>query len=628
MSEPLLQSPDPQGMPIERQSLEVDIVCVGMGPATGGFLTTLTRQLLREDGTPLVESITMPGVPPQIVCYERADDIGFGVSGVATRARGIRSSFPELDPSQIPTAIPVKHEKVVYLLDPMGASQRSRTLRVADRLIRTFKSVLPFEEEALSLPYVPEFLRKDGGLLLSIGQFNQWVGSQLMGSGLVQIWPGTPVAEPLIEDNRVVGVRLIDQGTNKQGQPDVGYLPGMNIRAGLTVVGDGPVGPIGRKLDEYFGMPEGHHRYDWAVGSKVVIDLPEDCPLESGAVIHTFGFPEPEIFGFLYVYADHLASAGIFVPSWFDSPVRTSYRYLQHWMLHPYLWRYLRGGSLRSWGAKTLQESGRHGEPFLVGHGYARIGEGSGSTNVLTGSGVDEAWTTGVLLAEGVIELLKAGRSFTRENLEQAYVRRRRASWIEGESQVSEKARNGFQRGVLTGLIGMGLTGLTGGRLNLPGWEVPPYKRLPSLEAYYHGKISPQEISELRKGCASKGISLHDALMERCGWPPIPFDGRLLISHQDALLLGGKVQAPAGYPDHVVFLYPHLCKNCETQVCVEVCSGQAISPGQSGVPEFDREKCVHCGACVWNCAQPHPEDPDRSNVEFRAGAGGLHSAEN
>ena len=95
------------------------------------------------------------------------------------------------------------------------------------------------------------------------------------------------------------------------------------------------------------------------------------------------------------------------MPSWFDSPVRTAYRYLQHWMLHPYLWRHLKGGTLRSWGAKTLQESGRRGEPHLVGDGYARIGEGSGSTNVLTGSGVDEAWTTGVQLAEGVLELLQ-----------------------------------------------------------------------------------------------------------------------------------------------------------------------------------------------------------------------------
>jgi electron-transferring-flavoprotein dehydrogenase len=31
---------------------------------------------------------------------------------------------------------------------------------------------------------------------------------------------------------------------------------------------------------------------------------------------------------------------------------------------------------------------------------------------------------------------------------------------------------------------------------------------------------------------------------------------------------------------------------------------------------------------LWNCSQPHPTNPERMNVDFRAGAGGLHSAEN
>ena len=109
---------------------------------------------------------------------------------------------------------------------------------------------------------------------------------------------------------------------------------------------------------------------------------------------------------------------------------------------------------------------------------------------------------------------------------------------------------------------------------------------------------------------------------------PFPYDGKLLVSHQDALLLGGKVQAPAGYADHVVFLYPELCDKCGTKICIEMCSGQAITPGERGVPAFDREKCVHCGACLWNCAQAHPGNPERTNIAFRAGTGGLHSAEN
>ena len=52
----------------------------------------------------------------------------------------------------------------------------------------------------------------------------------------------------------------------------------------------------------------------------------------------------------------------------------------------------------------------------------------------------------------------------------------------------------------------------------------------------------------------------------------------------------------------------------------------AITLGPEGAPAFEREKCVHCGACLWNC--PHSPDGERSNIEFQAGAGGLHSGEN
>jgi electron-transferring-flavoprotein dehydrogenase len=461
-----------------------------------------------------------------------------------------------------------------------------------------------------------------------MGQFMQWVGAQVQSTGAVQIWPGTPVSQALVENDKVFGVRLLDQGVDKGGAPGAGFAPGMDIHAALTVVADGPIGPVGRQLDEHFGLPENHHTRDWAVGMKFVVDLPAGTPLKPGTVLHTFGYPEPEIFGFLYVHPDGVASLGIFVPSWFDSPVRTTYRYLQHWMLHPYLWRYLKGGKLRSWGAKTLGESGRRGEPHLAGDGYARIGEGSGSTNVLTGSGVDEAWATGTQLAEAVIELLKAKKPFTKENLEATYVQRRRASWVEAEARVAEKSRDGFQRGVVSGMVGMALAGLSGGRLVLPGRPLRPWERIPSLEDYYRGRIPRGEVQKIRDDCYARGVSAHAALMERAGWPSIPYDGQLLVSHQDALLIGGKVQAPAAYADHVAFVFPKLCQQCGTKLCVEACSGQAITPGENGVPNFDREKCVHCGACLWNCGSASPENVERAVISFRAGTGGLHSAEN
>jgi electron-transferring-flavoprotein dehydrogenase len=455
----------------------------------------------------------------------------------------------------------------------------------------------------------------------------QHVGSELMATGAVQIWPGSPVAEAITTPSpefAVRGIRLADQGVTPDGRPDAGFVPGMDIHAALTVVADGPVGAVGRQLDHELGLPKGHHTREWALGMKMVVELPPGSEMRAGTVIHTFGYPEPEIFGFLYMLPENLATVGIFVPSWFRSPIRTAYRYLQHYMLHPYLWRYLKGGTLRSWGAKSLQESGKRGEPFLAGNGFARIGEGSGSTNVLTGSGVDEAWTTGAHLAQSVIELLHAGRPLTKEYLESSYVDRRRQSWVEEEGRIAEKARDGFHRGLVPGLIGMALAGFSKGKVSVPGEP----RLMPSLEEYYAGRIAPAELRRLQEDCRGRGVPCHDAVMERCGWPKIPFDGQLLVSHQDALLMGGKVQAPAGFANHVRFQFPDFCERCAAKLCIEMCSGQALSCGPDGMPAFDREKCIHCGACLWNCSASLEDDPTGGNIAFTAGAGGLHSTEN
>jgi electron-transferring-flavoprotein dehydrogenase len=491
-------------------------------------------------------------------------------------------------------------------------------IRAVDRLLKILGAGVGLRDSAVEAPFIPSFMNKHGGMIFSLGQFNQWVSDQITGTGMVQIWPGMPVSEPLFKGDQVNGIRLVDQGMTPEGKHGEGFMLGMDIHAALTVVADGPVGAVGQQLDRHFGLPQAHEHREWALGMKMVIELREDCELEPGTVLHTIGFPEPEIFGFLYIHPERLASVGIFIPSWFRSPVRTAYRYLQHFIQHPYLWRHLQGGTLKSWGAKSLQESGKHGEPFLAGDGYVRIGEGSGSTNVLAGSGVDEAWTTGVHLGEAVIELLEEKKAFTRKNLERSYVRRRRDSWLERESKVAANSRNGFQYGVLRGMIGMALAGFTHGVIGFPARK--RQARLSSLGERCGGRISPEELHQIQKECVASATALHDRIMDRLGWPEIQCDGQLLISHQDALLMGGSVQAPPGYANHVLFTRPGLCKDCEPKLCVEMCSGQAITRGESGVPAFDREKCVYCGACLWNCPS--------GNIEFKAGAGGLHSALN
>src|SRR4051794_10718416 len=148
---------------IERASIEADIACVGFGPAMGGFLNTLNRAWMENLADPIFESKVASGLPLQVICYERADDIAAGVSGVVTAARGIRASFPDLNPADIPMATPVTSERIVYLLDPIGASRRPWTLRVGDRLLRGLSGHLGVRDDAYELPWAPKFLHKTEG---------------------------------------------------------------------------------------------------------------------------------------------------------------------------------------------------------------------------------------------------------------------------------------------------------------------------------------------------------------------------------------------------------------------------------------------------------------------------------
>ena len=618
---------------MERTEMQADIVVTGFGPAAAGFLLTLAPELAKtkEDGTPLYESKAMPGCPLQVMCYERADDTGFGVSGVVTKAEAIRRTFPGVDLTQeIPNCANVGKEHTAYLFDHIGASKRAFGTKFMDLCFKMGGIVMKGGKwNARELPFTPPFMDKRGGLVMTIGNLTGWAAQKVMETGMAQIWPGQPVAEPLFDGDRVVGVRMADQGVERNGAPMEGaYMPGMDVKAALTVVADGPVGAVGRALDAKFGLPAGHHQYDWGVGMKAVVQLPDSCDLEPGTVIHTLGFPEPEIFGFCYILPNRTATLGIFVAPWQDTPVRTTYRYLQHWMQHPYIWRHLKGGKLLSWGAKSLQESGVEGEPFLVGDGYARIGEGSGTTDVLANAGVDEAWGSGAMLAEGVLKLLREGKDFTKENLEAAYVAPRRASALQKRLDKATGARNGFNKSFFWGMVGEGLRGMLG--IALPFKSVPPAKRVPTLDKALKGrKVDAAKLREGVDAARKARKPIHDAVMDACGWPAIKYDGELLMLHQDALLLGGKVQAAPGFADHVTFEDPSLCADCEKQTCVEICSAQALMPSEEpgGVPKFDREKCVHCGACIWNCARL-VTGTDRGNIVFKAGSGGLHSNEN
>ncbi len=613
---------------VERQSMDVDIVCVGFGPATGGFLTTLTRAMTEADGSPAFESQVMPGMPPQVIAYERADDIGFGVSGVVTRARGIRASFPDFDPAQIPMAAPVRDEKVLYLLDPHGASRRPWAMRAADRLIRAFRLGLKLEHDALELPYTPEFLHKKDGFVVSIGQFNQWVGQQIMLGGAAQVWPATPVAAPLIEGRQVKGVRLIDQGVDAAGNPTEAYLPGMDVRAALTVVGDGPVGPVGREIDEQLGVPGEHQRNEWAVGMKFVIDLAEGVELEPGTVFHTIGYPEPEIFGFFYVHPERVVSTGIFVPSWFDSPVRTAYRYLQHFIQHPYSVALSEGRAAAFLGREVAAGIGQAGRAVSGGRRLRahrrRLGKHQRAHRLGRGRGLDHRYAA---CRSGDRTFERGPKPFTREvNLEATYVAAAGKAGWSGKAGLPNGPATGSRKEPYAGWLGWRWQGFRAAAW--PGRESrgQPGNVWARWRSSSADRISGGRDPSLREECARLSKPLHDALMERCGWPAnrirraVDRDpaGRSVAGGQGAG--AGGLRRPRGFP------ISRTLRNLRYADLRRGLLGRSDSSRRrQAVRRSTAKSASTAGRALWNCSR---ETPQGGNIAFRAGAGGLHSSEN
>jgi electron-transferring-flavoprotein dehydrogenase len=195
---------------------------------------------------------------------------------------------------------------------------------------------------------------------------------------------------------------------------------------------------------------------------------------------------------------------------------------------------------------------------------------------------VDEAWTTGAQLADGVAELMQENAPFTKGNLERTYVARRRASWVEKEGRVAEHARNGFQRGFVSGLMGMALAGFTKGQIVMHEDPKPAPRAAGDRGLLRRAHPAGRDRNSAEPGArrwiraarsfdGSRGMAAHRVRRAVAGHP----SGRVADGRQ------GTGNAP-GFEDHVRFLKNELCESCLTQVCVEICSGEAIAANKDG----------------------------------------------
>ena len=230
--------------------MEVDIACAGFGPAMGGFLTTLTQAWTENPADPAFESKRRAGHAAAGALLrarrrsrrrrQRRGDARRGHSRQLSRARSRRDSHGRRGQAGA-RPLPARSHRRQPALRALASwrffsSSWRKAVAEGPCLRAALDAGLPAQARrpgALHRPVQPVGRRATDG--------------QRPGADLAR-HAGQRAASSERRKARwsVAGLRLADQGVDKLGAPADGFMAGMDVRAQLTVVGDGPVGAVGQ----------------------------------------------------------------------------------------------------------------------------------------------------------------------------------------------------------------------------------------------------------------------------------------------------------------------------------------------------------------------------------------------
>ncbi len=461
---------------MERETLEFEVVFVGAGPANLSGALHLT-QLVRSHNEAVAkdERRGKPLGEIEIAVIEKGSTVGAHIlSGAVMDPKGLKELIPDFIEQGAPLESPVKEDYFLYLT----------------------------EKHALRSPITPPPLKNHGYYIVSLNRLTAWLGEKCEAAG-VNIFPEFPGAEMLYDENdHVVGVRTGDKGIDKEGKRKPNYEPGVDLRAKVTVLGEGPRGSLAKQLIQRLNLDEGREPQVYSVGVKELWELPDDR-YPAGRVTHTLGFPSDSRTyggGWIYGMQNRILNLGYVTGLDYQDPLLDPHAEFQRYKQHPFVAKLLEGGKMIRYGAKTIVAGGYFAMPKIYADGVLLVGDCAGFLNSQRLKGIHAAIKSGMLAAEAIFEALLAG-DFSAKQL-QRYEQLVNGSWIITELRKVRNFHSAFQQGRWLGLANAGLQFITGGRawgiLNRARAE-PGHTEMKKLSAYgYHGDNIEQRYHGLR----------------------------------------------------------------------------------------------------------------------------------
>ena len=540
---------------VEREVMEVDVLFVGGGVAgLSGALHLANLIKAHNEGVERTgEGDALSEV--MIAVLEKGAFVGaHGISGAVMNPIALQELVPDFLEKGVPLEGAVTKEEVCLL---------TRSGRIKS-------------------PMTPPPLNNHGNYVVSLSRLAEWLGTLVEESG-VDIFPGFAGTEVLYEGDRVVGVRTGDKGVDVDGQHKSNFEPGIDLRAKVTVFGEGSRGSLTKTLIRKFGLDEGKNPQSYVVGVKEVWEVPEGR-IQPGHVVHTVGYPMKSNTyggGFIYGMRDNKISLGLLTGLDYEDPFLDPHREFQKFKNHPYVANLLIGGKLVQYGAKTAPVGGYFSVPKLTFPGGLIIGDSASLFVSQKIKGIHAAMKSGMVAAEAVFEALLSN-DFSQAKLDR-YRDALTESYVGEELRKVRNFHQAFQKGLWIALIKAGFQYLFGGRIlkdRLPA--SPDFTHLKRVADVY-GKDSP---SEEERG-------------------DIKFDGQYTFDKETDVYYSGTTHEEK-QPPHLKIPDLDICYNQCTQEFQNPCL--RFCPANVYEMEVDEEtgkrqmklnfsNCVHCKTC-------------------------------